>query len=346
MKPVILNSKGEPILLKGREKVVADYNQQICNALGAEVDITTLTTIIKKVTEQKFFTLAPSEFMPVVVGNGAFSSNLLTYRSFDVAGDFETGNINTGASNTRLAEADTAIDSITVKIIDWAKTIGWSLIDVAKAQKAGNWDLISAKATSRKRNWDLGIQKIAFLGSANDTGVLGLLTQSNVTSDVSVITKYIKDMTSGEFNIFLAAFYAAYRVNAKQTAEPTHFIIPEVDYNGLANFPDSIYPLKTRLQIIEETLRLLTKNPNFKVLKCSYCDQAINAGSAVAALGLNRYVFLNYEETSGRIDIPVDYTSTIANSINSFQFQNVGYGEYTGYKVYRERETLYFDWSA
>lgn len=342
----ILNAKGEPILLNAREKQIAQYNQGICNALGYEIDITTLTTIIKRVVTQKFFEIAPADYMPVKVGEGAWSAQLLTYRSFDVAADFETGNLNTGASNMRLAEADAAVDSVPVKVINWAKTIGWTLVDLQMAAKAGNWDLITAKEKSRKKNWDLGIQKVSFLGSATDTGVLGLLTQGDVASNTSVITGYIKDLSAANFDTFLAALYGAYRNNAVQTAKPTHFIIPEVDFNGLASFPDSTYPLKTKLQILEEALKLLTQNPNFKVLPCSYCDQAINAGSQVDASGKNRYVFLNYDEDSVRIDIPVDYTATLANSINTFQFNNVGYGQYTGAKAYRPKEMLYFDWAA
>lgn len=343
----ILNSKGEPIVLNAREKLIAEYNTQLIkNSLGLEIDITTLTTIIKKVTTQKFFTIAPSKYMPVKVGEGAWSSNLLTYRSFDVAGSFESGNINTGANDTRLADADSGVDSITVKVVNWAKSISWSIIDLQMALKAGNWDLITSKEGARKRNYDLGIQKIAFLGSAVDTGVLGLLTQTDVTSNTALITKYIKSMTPEEFDAFLAGLYAAYRINCEQTATPTGFYIPEVDYNGLANFPDSTYPLKTRLQIIEENLKLLSQNPNFKVLPLSYADQAVNAGSQIGAAGKNRYVMLNEEEESGRIDIPVDYTATLANSVNNFQFQNVGYASYTGFKAYRPKEMLYFDWAA
>ena len=51
-------------------------------------------------------------------------------------------------------------------------------------------------------------------------------------------------------------------------------------------------------------------------------------------------------QDSVRIDVPVDYTATLANSINTFQFNNVGYGQYTGAKAYRPREMLYFDWAT
>lgn len=338
----ILNSKGEPIILNSQEKRIAEYNQQIVNSLGFDIDITTLTTIVKRVVEQKFFQIAPAEYMPIRVGEGAWSQQLLTYRSFSVADDFETGNINTGASNGRLAEADAGVDGVPVKIINWAKAIGWTLFDLQMAKKAGNWDMITEKEKARKKNWDLGIQKISFLGSVNDSNVLGLLTQSDVTSNTALITEYINGMTAAEFSTFCRGVYQAYRANCNYTAKPTHFIIPEIDFNGLATFPDSTYPLKTKLQLLEEEFKTLTQNPNFKILPLSYADQANNEDE----IDSNRYVLLNYDEDSGRMDIPVDYTATMANSVNNFQFNNVGYGQYTGFKAYRPLEMLYFDWSV
>lgn len=46
------------------------------------------------------------------------------------------------------------------------------------------------------------------------------------------------------------------------------------------------------------------------------------------------------------MDIPVDYTNTMQNTLNGFSFQNVGYGQYSGAVAYRPLETLYFDWNA
>jgi hypothetical protein len=44
------------------------------------------------------------------------------------------------------------------------------------------------------------------------------------------------------------------------------------------------------------------------------------------------------------MDIPVDYTNTLANSLDNFNFQNVGYGQFTGVQTYRPLELLYFSY--
>ncbi len=335
----VLNSKGEPIVLSQREQMLCDYNQQIVNSLGYEVNITTLTQIMKKVTEQKFFQIKPSDFMPVKVGEGAYSTSLLTYRSFALGDNFADGVIGTGTANSLMASADAGVDAVTVKVNNWAKKIGWSLFDLQFAMKSGNWDLITAKEKARKQNWDLGIQSVAFLGLPGDSGTLGFLNQSGVTINTTLIRKAISVMSAAELNTFCAAVLQAYRVNCSYTAMPDLFTIPESDFNGLAALSDPTFPVRTKLSILEETFRLITMKPNFKIRPLAYATAAQSSG----VLSVNRYVLSTYDEESLRLDIPVDYTNTLANSTDNFSFQNVGFGQFTGAKVYRAPEMFYMD---
>lgn len=339
----IMNDDGKPIILNDREERVVNHNQQILNSLGYEVNLTSLTAIAKRITEQKFFQIAPADYVPVVVGEGTWSAEILTYRSYQLSGDFETGIVNTGSDDTRFARADSGIDSVTVPITNWIKEIGWSIFDLQMASKSGNWDLVTAKEKSRKMNWDLGIQKVAFLGLTSNTNVYGLLTQPDVTANTADITGYISDMTASQFNTLLGNIIGDYQTNAVYTAMPTHFIIPQTDYNGLINFPDATYPLKTKLEILLDAFKTITMNPNFKILPVAYADKANNA--SVSGLNKNRYTLLRYDPESVRMDIPLDYTNTMANTINGMQYQNAGYGQFTGVKAYRPLEMLYFDWT-
>jgi hypothetical protein len=337
-RPTILNSQGKPIVLNNREAMISNNLEKAANALGFQIDITSLTTIMKKVTEQKFFEIAPADYLPVRVGEGAWSTQLTTYRSFNLADDFATGVIATGGNNARLASGDAGVDAINVSVINWAKQIGWSLFDLQQASKSGNWDLVVAKEKSRKKNWDLGIQKVAFLGLSGNSAVKGLLNQS-ATVNTSLINEAISGMTEAELSTFLQGILAAYRTNCSRTAMPSHFVIPESDYLGLATPTSATYPLKSKLQLMLETFQIMTGNKDFKILPCAYADAANSDG----ALTYNRYALYSYEEESLRMDIPVDYTNTLANSIDNFSFQNVGYGQFTGALAYRPAEMLYFD---
>lgn len=347
MEPKILNSKGEPIVLNAREQRVANECQRTINALGYEINITTLTTIMKKITEQKFFEIAPADYLPVRVGEGAWSSNLVTYRAFNLSDDFGTGVINTGANNGRLAQGDAGVDSLSIPVLNWAKSIGWSIFDLELAAKSGNWDIVTAKEKARKKNWDLGIQKVAFLGLQSSPGssnpnCLGLLNQPSAFVNSSLLTNPISGLaaTPSQLSQFIASILNAYRFNSQRSAWPTHFIIPESDYLGLATPSSPTYPVKSILQLMQETFQTMTGNKNFKILPCAYAD------AAYSGYANQVYTLLNYAEESIRMDIPVDYTNTLANSIDNFSFQNVGYGQFTGVLSYRPLELYYLQFPA
>lgn len=352
----VQNSKGENIILTPQEYAHAmlmqsnpqlvQFNKEMRNNLGYEISITTLYAISKSIIEQKFFEIAPGDYMPVRVGNGAWSDNILTYRNFSLGGDFEAGNLNTGASNSRLAEADGGVDSILNPVINWGKQVTWTFMDIMMAARSGNWDIVTSKERARKTNWDLGIQSIAFFGSASNTSVQGFLTQSGVTSNTGLITGPISGMNAANFSSLVQNLIQDYRANSNYTAWPTHFTIPESDYNGLGVLiPGSAgtFP-RPMLSYLLEVFQMITRNKNFKILPCAYANEAQNAN--VTGLDKNRYTLSKYDEDSGAMDIPVDYTNTLQNSINGFQFQNVGYGQYTGYLAFRPLEMMYFDYST
>lgn len=338
MKTVIYNSKGEPIVLNALEQQRCNHMQKIVNDFGYDIDITTLTTIVKKVSEQKFFEIAPADYVPIKVGEGAWSDLLTTYRSFDLADDFSTGIINTGGNSSRMATGDAGVDSITAKVRNWAKEITWTIFDLQQAAKSGNWDLVTAKEVSRKKNWDLGIQKVAFLGLSDGTAQ-GLLNMSGISSNTAVITKSISSMTDTEFNTLCATTMNAYRSNCNRTAMPSKFSIPESDYLGLASATSASFPLISKLEYLQKVFVTISGKKDFEILPCAYADVAYSG------LSVQRYALYNYEDTSLRMDIPVDYTNTLANSLNNFSFQNAAYGQFTGLVPYRPAETLYFDYT-
>lgn len=326
----ILDSKGNEIRLNSAEtKMVERFN-----AMGYQIDITTLTQVLKRVAEQKFYTVKPSDYIPVSVSEGAWSDQLLQYKSYQMGGAFEDGIIDVGSDQDRLATVNAGLEPVYTKVFNWAKELHWSIPEIEQAARTGVWDVIVEKEKARKKNWDLGIQKIAFEGNSK-YGIAGLFGQTSVTANTTLITKKIGAMTAAEFQALMAGLLPAYRANAEYTAYPSIFVIPEDDYNTLATAADETYPLKTRLERIEESMKLLTRNPDFKVLPSAYASKAVNGVK-------NIYALYNKSEDALRMNIPVDYTNTMANSTNGFQFENVAYGQFTGVTVIRPKEMIYF----
>jgi hypothetical protein len=304
------------------------------NTLGYSQLITTLTAVGRKISEQKFYEIAFADYVPVVVGNGAYQRSIINWRTYVKGEGFKSGVISNATNQAQLPLVDAAYDQISQTIYNWAKGMVYNVFELEEAMRANTlFSLIEARELARRKEWDLGLQEVAFLGYGDSKG---LLNQTTVTVDSAIITKRIPSMSASEFNIFTGAIYEAYRANCVRTAKPTHFIIPEADWNGLINFPDATYPLKTKLELLEQSFKTITANPGFKILPCAYCDKA-NFDTTN-----NRYVLLNYDESSVKMDLPIDYTMTQAGTFNGFSWENVAFGSFTGVVAQREKEMLYF----
>lgn len=352
----VINSKGdtavlnvprwdnasEPVILNAREAKTASYYQRVANSLGYEVQITTLTAISKDISEQKFYEAAPADYYDIKVGEGAWSSNITTYRSFNVADAFETGIINLGGQNSRLGSADAAVDALNILVNNWAKEITWTIPELEMASRSGNWDLVSAKEKARKENWDLGVQRIAFLGAnglnAPGGSCLGLLNQPGVTINTTLITSPISSFSPATLATFCAQVIETFRANCNRSAWPDRFVVPESDYNGMAAQSSPTFPIKSILQVLEEALQITTRNPKFKILPIAYGDTAYNSS------GKQLYALYRSDIRTMVMNVPVPFTSTMANSINNFQFQNAAYGQFTGMQLLRPLELLYFQY--
>lgn len=312
---------------------------------GYEATISTLTQIKTKVIDQKFYDktqLNPADFVPIKVGEGAFTEDSLYYRNFSVSGSFGSGIIGQG-TGTRKGKSEALYDKVRLSNFFWAKELEYSLIEVqqAAANAGSAINLISQKEKAQKTNWDLGIQETAFVGQSDIAEIDGLLTLNNqgVSINTTTITKPISTMTSIEINAFVAALIADYRANAQHTAWPTHFLIPEFDHLGLASFVAENQPLITKLQLLEQAFKGQTGNPNFVIGRSVYNDQTRNS------LGVNRYALYNKAEDTLEMNIPIDYTSTSFATGNGFDFASVAYGQFSGVIALRPREVLYFDYS-
>lgn len=328
----------------GTPKGEALLNSQPAD-FGYNVDITTLTYIRQQVVEQVFYEVAVADYMQVEVGNGAFFDEILTWKSYLLGDDFFKGMIKQGV-NSRIQRTDVALEKITYPAAFWAGELNYSIIEVEQASRTGNWSLIEQKEIARKTQWDLGIQELAFLGHPDDAAFKGLLnlTSLGVNSNTALITEPLSTMDAETFTGVIAGLIKAYQINNNFTSFPDTFAIPQSDFLGLSvpyNYGSmsSISGYRTRLEWLEATLKGMTGNANAKVKPLVYSDQLFNN------LSLNRYALYNSKDDTLRLDIPVNYTSTLAGTSNNFQWSSVGYGQFTGVQLYRPLNILYFDYA-
>lgn len=315
------------------------------NVAGAQQIVSTLTGIKSKVTEQKLHIEKPSDYMPVIVGENAFSDDYLKWLSAGIQGDFESGLIDPNSHTGGFESVDAEVQGLRVPFLYWGKKHTYNILELERSARTGNWDKVSAAENARYKDWMTGIQQIAFLGSQTVTGVRGLLTQSGVTSNTTIIDKPIKDMSETEFETLLRDLVPAYYANTNDTALPDTFVIPTSDFLGLGVATSEQFPLKSKYDRLMEMFVGATGNANFKIMPSSYAQATRNSAFLGGGSGLNRYALYINNEDTGAMDIPIDYTTTTQDMFNGIEYTSVAYGQFSGYQVYRPLEIVYFDYS-
>lgn len=323
--------------------------QEFLNAINTDTAayqyaVTTLTDITSKVVEQKFYEISLSDFVDFSTGTGAFMQEILHNAVVNVAGGFETGVINTG-NEARLNSSDIAIGQMRFPILNWAVKSVYSVFDVQQAFAAMNFDLIEQIALSRKKMWDLGIQKVTMCGSKVNTAVTGLVNNSGVTVNTTVITKSISSMTDAEFQALVGTLLDTYYANSNHTAMPNRFYIPSSDYLGLGKAASTTYPNITRLEYLTQVFGAILAGygvSDFRILPLAYLEKTqMNANTSS---NVNRYVLANKNPDTMYASIPVDFTVTQFGTADNFNFYNTAYGQYAGTVVLRPQELLYLDY--
>lgn len=312
--------------------------------LGYEYLISTLSELRAETIEQKFYKIAPGDFMPVDVGFGAFSEEIIQNRTIQSGGSFYAGDIDTNSEASRIAQVDVGLDKIRMPNQNWAKTALWSIIDIAKSAKASNWDVLADKLKSVKTDWDLGIQETAFLGHPTVAGMTGLLNNAEVNINTTLITVPISEMSETQFNAFLAQALALYFANSNDTQDkPDTFVMPASDYLGLTSFTSTTFNNISKIEAMLNAFRKATDNPNFKIKGLSYAQANRNSDRGI---NKNRYALYKDDPDVLKLNIPVDFTMLEAGTADNFKWTQPAHGQYSGVLINREREVFYIDETA
>lgn len=319
---------------------------EFLNSLGVDQQITTLTTILPTIIEQKYYEVPLADYADITVGQGNPFSNVLYNWSTGIEGsDFESGLINMTSNESNTMADDISLEPIERKVVGWKKNVAYNIIQEGTfAAGTQNMDYVQAKYRARKKQYDLGIQETFFFGLKSDDKVRGLLTQENVNADTSLITKKLSEMSAEEFTTFLSKLLAKYQENCNYTAMPNRLVVPQDDYVGLTRFVSETYPVagSTRIEVLENAMKPYA--PDFKVLGSAYAMKANNAG--ITGLNKNRYVLYKKAPDTLAMDIPLDFTVTLPGTANGFDYVSAAYSRFTGVKAFREKELIYFDFGA
>ena len=345
--PLVVNREGEiwsPKGIVGHTDSKKDI--EFLNSIGVDQTITTMTTILPTIIEQKYYELPLADIVDIEVGQGnPFDAVLYNWTTSIKGGDFESGLINMAKNRADAVADDIAVEPTERKVIGWKKDVNYNIFEEGMfARGTQKLDYAQEKYKARKKQYDLGIQDTLMFGLKSDqTNYPGILTQSGVTSNTTLITKKLSSMTSSEFNALVAGIMPAYMNECAYTTTPNVFMIPAEDFYGLTSQMSDSYPLKTKLEILQDAFKQATGNGDFKIIPNAYCSKTNN--SAITGLNKNRYVLYRKAPDHVIMNVPLDFTVTLPGTINGFDYTSAAYSRFTGVKLFRPKTMLYFDFS-
>ena len=326
-------------LFNSDELKIIDRNQNLLNDMGyGDIDITLLTQIEREVSQQKFYTVNPEDFVPFDNTQGGWADYITVLRSYsNIDGNLADWERGVDADNARRGQDGVSLDSVSLKIHNLNKMISYSLFEIRQSQETGRWNIVTEKERARKRDYDLSVQRGVLLGDADHKG---LLNQAGVTVNTTVLTKKLSTMTSVEFRAFLGSVFGDFYTQTGRTALPDTLAIAPSDFLGLGVAVDEQYPLvQSMLKRMEEVFKEVTGNPNAKIVPLAYCEPEFHSGSY-------KYVLYRRDFDTLRVYRPFDYNVVQGASIDGMNYQNTAYARISDVFVNRPAEMMYMTFSA
>jgi hypothetical protein len=298
--------------------------------------LSTLSQVLPEILSQKRYEVNPTLFVPFVEGQAPWLDESLMFTSGISSEDPEAGIVSMSNSAPQDDAVDIEISAIRNKRFFWRRSKFYSVNQIQQFSKLGVLgSLVEEKEKATLKVYDILVQRTAFMGAHGGTG---LLNNPDVAINAALITAPISTLSVADFNGLAGKMVAAFRNANFGTAFPDTLAISETDFFGLSNFPDATYPIKTRIEILEDAFKLVTMNPSFKILPNRYSE------SGVVTSSKSTYALYRRSPDVLRLEQPVPYTVTNANTANGFNFATVSYAQLSNVWVLRPLEMLYLQY--
>lgn len=333
-------------------------NNDTAASFGANFPTQALASISSETLEQRFFLTDIGKFIPLSIGENAFSPRRFTIKSFKSDSNPESGLVTTN-NKGQYNRVDVAIDSTYIDRQFWAKEIGWNTLEASTTALLGSYSLLRELLDFLAEDFDLFQQKICFYGFSNRAGT-GLLTgdqidpatnNTAVTVNTTLITKPIKTMTSTELNTLVGNIINTYQTNNAIFGYPDTFVIPQSDFTGLSNMiaPSFGVASGSPLELLRKVFIEQTGNANFEILGTPYAQKDFAANTIYtdiagdAPIAYDRYTLYKKKRTSLELDLPIPFTLLGTGTLNQFDFVQLGYAQMGQVFNKRTQDMIYFD---
>lgn len=329
---------GKEVLFNDLESAAIDKVQTLVNDAGyADVDITLLTALEKRISTQKFYTINPEDFLPIVTDTGAWDNFITGFRSyFNNSGDISSWESGTNGENSTKTQGGVGMEPYSVVVHKLNKMLSYSLFELNQSMKTGVYNVVQEKERARKKDYDLAVQKTLLAGDANHKG---LLNQTGATVDATTMTKRISAMSSAEFKTFLGKVFASFAKSSEFTALPDTFVVEFSDFLGMQVSANEDFPLKSMYKRVSEAFKEIAGSENATIKHLAYCDAEKRGGTA-------RTVLYRKDFDTIRAYNPIQYTIVNGVSPDGMNYQNTAYASLSDVFLNRPKEVLYMDYTV
>lgn len=305
---------------------------------GLEKTITTLTQIVAGVLRQKFYTVAEPlpTYVPIEMGTGAYSKQLFQYAVAQVGDSFESGIIQPGNGINKDANVDIMVDGVSIKNNFWRMKYEATkeIVEMGRVN-AETFSYIEEQERARLKTYQLGIQKILFQGT-NDGQNLGLLNNSDVTINTSLLPANIASMSIEQLTNFAKTAIYTFFANSNSTVFPNTWLMPTSDYMSLGVPVNPQYPIGTIREFLENAFKAAGAPADFRILHSVYGNEAGTGNTA-------RHVLYNRDADVLTMYLPKPYTPYPLYPAGSLDMISDAEAQFTGVWIKRPKEVLYMD---
>lgn len=312
---------------------INNANEALANP-GFEQTITTTTQIISRVNRATYYELDGqklSDFVPMEVGFGAFSTEIMQMATKATGADFKAGIISPSAGALKQdTYTDIEVGSEKYHNNFWRDTYSISRegIEIAR-RNAIPFNVIEEKERARRKKFDLGLQDAWFNG-LGDGKSYGLLNQPSAVINTSFMQKKLSAMTDDEFSAWVSQIRGLYNSTANATANFDRLLIPQSEYFAL----DRVFGQfgMTRRQILEEVV----KANRGKIVYTTYNETAGTNGN-------QRYALYKYDADYIQAFMPLEYTPFPLYAVNALDMISNCMAQFVTPVVKRSNTLLYID---
>ena len=308
---------------------------------GLEKTITTLTQIVAGVQRQKFYTVAEPlpTYVPIEMGTGAYSKQIFQYAVAQVGDSFESGIVQPGNGINKDANIDITVDGVSIKNNFWRMKYEATkeIVEMGRVN-AKTFSYIEEQERARLKAYQLGIQKILFQGT-NDGQNVGLLNNSDVTINTSLLPANIASMSIEQLTNFAKTAIYTFFANSNSTVFPNTWLMPTSDYMSLGVPVNPQYPIGTIREFLENAFKAAGAPADFRILHTVYGNTAGTGNTA-------RHVLYNRDADVLTMYLPKPYTPYPLYPAGSLDMISDAEAQFTGVWIKRPKEVLYMDVTA